>query len=123
MGNLTRSTATALAVTLAFGLPLKGFGAEQESAGSEATSPPVEESGPAATETQPSNGIKTLDAVAVRPVSFVSSLFSTGAFVLSLPFAAFDPAMDVQKSRENLIDYPYGDTFRRPLGDFSGSAW
>ena len=85
--------------------------------------PSAEETGQAAAEPPPSNGIKTLDAVAVRPVTFVSSLFSTGAFVLALPFAVFDPAMDVEKTRENLVDHPFGDTFKRPLGDFSGSAW
>ena len=78
---------------------------------------------PEAGETAPSNGMKAFDAMAVRPVTFISSIFSTGAFVLALPFAAFDPAMDVEKTRKNLVEEPFQDTFQRPLGDFNGSAW
>ena len=99
------------------------MGAEQGSDTADETDSMVEEVASEAAATQPSNGIKTLDAVAVRPVTFVSSLFSTGAFLFSLPFAAFDPAIDPRKMRENLVDYPYGYTFKRPLGDFDGSAW
>ena len=76
-----------------------------------------------AREKAPSNGIKTFDALAVRPVTFVTSVFSAGAFVLSLPFTALDPELDVEETRKNLVDEPFRDTFQRPLGDFNGSAW
>jgi hypothetical protein len=78
---------------------------------------------PEAHETGPSNGMKTFDALAVRPVTFLSSVFSAGAFVLALPFAALDPAMDIEKTRKNLVEEPFQDTFQRPLGEFNGSAW
>ena len=52
----------------------------------------------------PFNGSKGFDAVVV-------------VFLLSLPFTAFDPAIGAEKVRENLVDYPFNDTFRRPLGD------
>jgi hypothetical protein len=63
------------------------------------------------------NGSKAFDAVAVRPTTFFTSLFSTAAFVVSLPFTALDPAIGVDKARESLVAYPFDDTFRRPLGD------
>lgn len=109
-------------LALALALPIQGLGATQEPARADERTA-TEEAGPVATDMQPSNEDKTLDALAVRPVTFISSLFSTGTFILALPFAALDPAMDIQKTRENLVDYPYGDAFKRPLGDFSGSAW
>lgn len=81
--------------------------------------PTTKETVPEARETAPSDGMKAFDAVAVRPVTFISSIFSTGAFVLALPFAAFDPAMDVEKTRKNLVEEPFQDTFQRPLGDLN----
>jgi len=125
MCNLRKSKAAALALTLTLtlGLPLQGSCKEQESAKAEETQPGTAEAAPETSQGTPSNEIKTLDAAAVRPVSLTASLFSTGTFLLSLPFAAFDPAIGPQKSWENLIDYPYGYTFKRPLGDFSGSVW
>lgn len=83
----------------------------------------LEETAPEVHETAPSNAMKTFDALAVRPVTFVSSVFSAGAFIFALPFAALDPAMDVEKTRKNLVEEPFQDTFQRPLGDFNGSAW
>ncbi len=65
----------------------------------------------------PFNGSKGFDAVVVRPTTFFASLVSGAAFLVSLPFTAFDPAIGAEKARENLVDYPFNDTFRRPLGD------
>jgi len=65
----------------------------------------------------PLNGNKGFDAVAVRPTTFFASLVSAGVFVVSLPFTALDPAIGASKARENLVDYPFNDTFKRPLGD------
>ncbi|MEA3276594.1 MAG: hypothetical protein U9Q81_15140 [Pseudomonadota bacterium] len=74
-------------------------------------------------EAPPSDGVKAADALAVRPVTFFNSLFSTGVFVVSLPFVALDPALSVRKSREELVDYPFGYTFKRPLGEFGDTEW
>ncbi|MCG6862623.1 MAG: hypothetical protein LJE70_15290 [Chromatiaceae bacterium] len=114
-----------LAATLTLGLPAQASEAEQEQETVKAaeTQPSTDEAAAQVAETAPSNEMKTLDAVAVRPVTFISSVFSAGAFVLALPFAALDPAMNVETTRKNLVDYPFGETFKRPLGDFNGSAW
>ncbi len=65
----------------------------------------------------PFNGSKPFDAVVVRPTTLLTSVFSSAAFVISLPFTALDPAIGAGKARENLVDYPFNDTFKRPLGD------
>jgi hypothetical protein len=128
---------TILAATLALGLAAQRLEAAQESTATGGTESPPQQRAAAEKETgtsvedaesglvtlPPSNGMKTLDALAVRPTTFVSALFSSGAFVLSLPFAALDPALNVKEMRKNLVDYPFGDTFKRPLGDFDYSAW
>jgi hypothetical protein len=127
---------TILAATLVLGAPTRALGAAQEptatgkaqsqestSATEEGSRPPAADNESAFAELPPSNEMKTLDALAVRPVTFVSSVFSAGTFVLALPFAALDPALGVEKTRKNLVDYPFSDTFKRPLGDFDGSAW
>ena len=114
-----------LTIALALGLPMQGLKAEEKPVKAAQAQPVEEETVPEAgtDDAGPSNGLKTFDAVAVRPVTFVSSVFSTGAFLLALPFAALDPAMDVEKTRQNLVYEPFQDTFQRPLGDFNGSAW
>ena len=119
-----KSAGAALTMVLALGLPIQGLKAEEKATAAE-PQPAAEETVPEADarDSGPSNGMKTFDALAVRPVTFVSSVFSTGAFLLALPFAALDPAMDVQKTRKNLVTEPFQDTFQRPLGDFNGSAW
>lgn len=118
-----KSAGAALAMTLALGLPIHGLKAAEKEAKAAESQPVAEETVREADDPAPSNGIKTFDALAVRPVTFVSSVFSTGAFLLALPFAALDPAMDVEKTRKNLVTEPFQDTFQRPLGDFNGSAW
>jgi hypothetical protein len=65
----------------------------------------------------PLNGSKPFDALAVRPTTFLTSVFSSAAFVISLPFTALDPAIGAGKAKETLVDYPFNDTFKRPLGD------
>lgn len=117
-----KSAGAVLTMALALGIPAQGLKAEEKAEANEAQ-PVAEETVPEAADSGPSNGIKTFDALAVRPVTFVSSVFSTGAFLLALPFAALDPAMDVEKTRQNLVTEPFQDTFQRPLGDFNGSAW
>jgi hypothetical protein len=118
------SAAAALALTLP--LALSGTHTLQAAEESEKVAeslPAAQQTETESQETSPSNGMKTFDAVAVRPVTFVSSVFSAGAFVLALPFAALDPAMDVETTRKNLVEQPFQETFQRPLGDFNGSAW
>jgi hypothetical protein len=112
-----------LAVALLFVVSVDKTAAAQEQAAAEPSPPAAADADPGTTKAHPSNGMKTLDAVVVRPVTFVSSIFSTATYVLALPFAALDPAMDVEKTTENIVRYPFGYTFKRPLGDFSGSAW
>jgi uncharacterized protein YecE (DUF72 family) len=57
--------------------------------------PAAAEDAPGEAKAYPSSDMKVLDAVVVRPVTFVNSVFSAGTFVLALPFAAFDPALEV----------------------------
>jgi len=147
MAGKLHSAVTILAATLAFGLPARGLEAAQGSTGPKETQSPTKAAGsqeraastsrestggassaalasePPLPEFRPSNETKILDAAAVRPITFVSSVFSAGTFLLALPFAAVDPALNVEQTRKNLVDYPFADTFKRPLGDFSGSAW
>lgn len=118
-----KSAGAALTMALALGLPMQALKAEEDKATAAEPQPVTEETVPEAGDSAPSNGMKTFDAVAVRPVTFLTSVFSAGAFVLALPFAALDPAMDVEKTRKNLVNEPFQDTFQRPLGDFNGSAW
>ena len=118
-----KSAAAVLATTLMLGLPAHGVRAAGEQTGADAAKPAAEEAVSESGEREPTNGIKTVDALAVRPVTFVSSIFSAGAFVLALPFSALDPAIDVEKTRRTMVDYPFQDTFQRPLGEFNGAAW
>jgi len=135
MLELFKPASAVLALTVALTLPIQGLEAASDQAKPAGTlakqTQTIAETPQRASETTsserreaaPSAGIKTFDALAVRPVTFVTSVFSAGAFVLSLPFTALDPALDVEQARENLVDEPFRDTFRRPLGDFNGSAW
>jgi len=122
-----KSASAALALAMALGIPMQGVeaAADQSKPTQVAAEPrPAKEKTASKTdEPGPSNGMKTFDALAVRPVTFVTSVFSAGTFVLALPFAALDPALNVEETRKNLVDEPFQDTFQRPLGDFSGSAW
>jgi hypothetical protein len=113
-----------LAAALVLVLPVGELKAAQEQSAAGTMQPAAaEDDAPGEAKTPPSSGMKVLDAVAVRPISFVASVFSAGTFVLALPFAAFDPALDAEKMGKNLVNYPFSDTFQRPLGDFNGSAW
>lgn len=128
--ELFKSASALFALTIALGLPLQCLEAAEDQpkpaaprAMSEAPQLATEKKAIEAGETAPSDGMKAFDALAVRPVTFISSVFSAGTFVLALPFAALDPAMDVEKTKKNLVEEPFRDTFQRPLGDFNGSAW
>jgi hypothetical protein len=112
-----------LTTALVLVLPVDELKAAQEQSAADTMQPAAAEDAPGEAKTYPSSGMKVLDAVMVRPVTFVNSVFSAGTFVLALPFAAFDPALDVEKMSKNLVNYPFSDTFQRPLGDFNGSAW
>ncbi len=112
MGKKLDAIGVLFAATLVSGLPVGVAAAEADQA--------AEEAGQAPTRPAPTDEMKAWDVLTVRPISFVSSVFSTGVFVLTIPFSALDPAVDIDKSRENLVQYPFRDTFQRPLGDFSG---
>jgi hypothetical protein len=118
-----KTAGAVLAMTLPLAFSAQGLRAEEDQANAADTTAAMTGESQGGADAAPSNGMKTFDALAVRPVTFVSSVFSTGAFVLALPFAALDPAMDVEKTRKNLVEEPFRDTFQRPLGDFNGSAW
>jgi hypothetical protein len=77
---------------------------------------------PSGTAGSPSTGEKILDAVVVRPVTFAASLVSGAVFIASLPLIPLDSGTDVTTARKALVDYPFGDTFRRPLGDSGGPS-
>jgi hypothetical protein len=79
--------------------------------------PPPSEAAPA-----PSAGDKAVDALVVRPLSFLMSIFSAGAFVASAPFIPLDSGTGFADSRKQLVDYPFQYTFTRPLGDFGGPS-
>jgi len=70
----------------------------------------------------PSTGEKILDAVVVRPVTFAASLVSGAVFLATLPLVPLDSGTDVKTARKALVDYPFGDTFRRPLGASGGPS-
>src|SRR5690242_10967900 len=55
------------------------------------------------------------DAVLVRPVSFVTTILGSVAFVVTLPFTA--PCHGVHKAAKALVIVPAQMTFTRPLGD------
>jgi len=112
-----------LAAALVLVLPVGELKAAQQQSATGTMQSAAAEDAPGEAKTPPSSGMKVLDAVAVRPITFVASVFSAGTFVLALPFAAFDPALDAEEMGKNLVNYPFSDTFQRPLGDFNGSAW
>jgi hypothetical protein len=89
-----------------------------ETAGTQAASPAA----PPSTAGSPPAGEKILDAVVVRPVTFAASVVSGAVFIATLPLIPLDSGTDLTTARKALVDYPFGDTFRRPLGDFGGPS-
>lgn len=60
-----------------------------------------------------------IDTILLRPLGIVSTVFGTGFFVVSLPFAAITGS--TATSYELLIEDPFKYTFRRPLGQIKSS--
>ncbi|MDD3083214.1 MAG: hypothetical protein RBR01_06605 [Desulfobacterales bacterium] len=56
------------------------------------------------------------DALIVRPVGIVGTIFGCGVFIVSLPFSVL--ADNVPGAFNTLVTQPAKYTFRRPLGDF-----
>lgn len=56
------------------------------------------------------------DALVVRPVGIVGTIFGCGVFVVSLPFSML--ADNVSTTFDTLVAKPAKYTFKRPLGDF-----
>jgi len=56
------------------------------------------------------------DALIVRPVGIVGTIFGCGVFVVSLPFAMI--ADNVSNTFDKLVAKPAKYTFKRPLGNF-----
>ena len=57
-----------------------------------------------------------VDTVLVRPLCFVTTVFGSAFFVVSLPVAAI--AGSVESSAQALVVKPVEATFTRDLGDF-----
>jgi hypothetical protein len=55
-------------------------------------------------------------------VTFAASVVSGAVFIATLPLIPLDSGTDLTTARKALVDYPFGDTFRRPLGDFGGTS-
>ncbi len=64
------------------------------------------------------SGDMVMDAMLLRPLGFVSTVFGAALTVVALPFTI--PSGSVQASACELILRPTEYTFKRPLGDFSG---
>ena len=67
----------------------------------------------------PDAGEVAADALLVRPVSFAATAVGAAIFVVALPFAAL--SKDVKGTGRALVGAPAAFTFKRKLGDFSGS--
>ncbi|MFO7860169.1 MAG: hypothetical protein R6U41_02990 [Desulfosalsimonas sp.] len=65
---------------------------------------------------EPSGATMVVDMFAARPLGFVSLIFGTTTFVVSLPFSAWGG--NTGEAFENLMVPPAMYTFNRPLGDF-----
>lgn len=61
-----------------------------------------------------------LDAVVMRPLGLVATVLGAALTVVALPFTI--PSGSVEASARELIVRPAEYTFKRPLGDFSGSS-
>ncbi|MHB1084891.1 MAG: hypothetical protein ACYCZA_08625 [Thiobacillus sp.] len=61
-----------------------------------------------------------VDAVVMRPLGLAATLIGTVLTVVALPFTI--PSGSVETSVHELIVRPAEYTFKRPLGDFSGSS-
>ena len=65
--------------------------------------------------TEVSRGDIVLDAVALRPLGFVSYLFGCVLYALTYPVAAITDSKDT--SYKLLVEEPHEYTFVRPLGE------
>jgi hypothetical protein len=65
---------------------------------------------------KPSYGEMAADGFVVRPISFVSTVLGTGAWIVTLPFSALGG--NAGEAAQELIVRPARFTFTRPLGDF-----
>jgi hypothetical protein len=61
-----------------------------------------------------------VDVVVMRPLGLVATVLGTALTVVALPFTI--PSGSVESSAQELIVRPAEYTFKRPLGDFSGSS-
>ncbi|MCF8067653.1 MAG: hypothetical protein K9L30_03595 [Desulfobacterales bacterium] len=58
-----------------------------------------------------------VDAVLVRPFSFLATILGTVVFVVALPFSI--PGGNTGEVFDNVVEYPAQYTFSRKVGDFS----
>lgn len=64
---------------------------------------------------EPSGGEMLADAILVRPLMLVGTVFTTGAFIVTLPLSAL--GRNVDDAAKALVLEPAKYTFVRPLGD------
>ena len=64
--------------------------------------------------TGPDMTSEVVDAALVRPLGVLSTVAGVGFFVVSLPLTF--AAKQVETAREVLVETPYENTFKRPLG-------
>src|SRR5688572_6637058 len=65
---------------------------------------------------EPSGEAVLADAVIVRPVGLIATVFGAAAFVISLPFTI--PSGSVGTAARTLVGKPAHFTFVRPIGEF-----
>jgi hypothetical protein len=65
---------------------------------------------------EPSGEEVLADAVIVRPVGLIATVFGAAAFVISLPFTI--PSGSVGTAARTLVGKPAYFTFARPIGEF-----
>ena len=69
---------------------------------------------------KPSTIVKVADAVAVRPICFLSTLVGSTLFVVGLPISA--AIKQTKPAADALVVRPAKATFKRPLGDMEAMA-
>jgi hypothetical protein len=63
-----------------------------------------------------SGGAMVFDALVLRPMGLIATVFGTGVFLVSLPFTVISEDTGVVGAK--MVGAPLRYTFKRPLGDF-----
>jgi len=57
-----------------------------------------------------------IDALLIRPLGIVATIFGSLVFVISLPFSSLGG--NVEEAKQILVEEPRSYTFKRPIGEF-----